>query len=84
MTDPLDRPERDGFFSGPTLTTLKGVCLTMIDANISVIKKILAEEVEFFTDKVNPSAVYVEFPLPNNAICFSPISASRFHCKPLP
>lgn len=50
-----------------------------MDVDVGVVKRILTEEVSFFTDKVNSSAVYVEYPLPNGAKCFASVDDARFH-----
>lgn len=49
-----------------------------MEANPDIILKILDEDVEFFTDKINPNDVYVEYPLPNGARCFAPAESPRF------
>ncbi len=48
------------------------------DINEEVINQILNEEVVFYTDKDNPSQVYVEYPLPTGAKCFSSAKEGRF------
>ena len=48
------------------------------DVNEEVVKQILNEEVIFYTDKDNPSQVYVDYPLPTGAKCFSSAMAGRF------
>ena len=50
-----------------------------MDVDTKVIKQILNEEVSFFTDKANTTAVYVEYPLPNGAKCFTSVDDARFH-----
>lgn len=46
--------------------------------NYDAMKQILEEEVIFYTDKLNPNDVYVEFELPNEAVCFEPIKSRMF------
>lgn len=48
------------------------------DFNIQIMDKILDEQVSFFTDKDNPLAVYVEYPLHNSAIAFEAINSRMF------
>lgn len=43
-----------------------------------VILTILDEELIFFTDRDNETQVYVEYPLPSGATCFSPVKDGRF------
>lgn len=48
------------------------------DINEDVINQILNKEVVFYTDKDNPGQVYVDYPLPTGATCFSSAKAGRF------
>lgn len=48
------------------------------DVNVEVVKKILNEEVSFFTDELNETQVYIEYPLPSGARCFAPVKDGRF------
>lgn len=48
------------------------------DINEEVINQILNEEVVFYTDKDNPSQIYVDYPLATGATCFAPVKTGRF------
>ena len=50
----------------------------MSDANIDVIKQIFKEDVTFFTDKVNPNHVMVEYPKANGVRCFTSSEGPEF------
>jgi len=46
--------------------------------NESVMKRILDEEVEFYTDELNPNTVYAEYRRANDALCIEPTKSVHF------
>lgn len=46
--------------------------------NVDAINQIFDEEVEFYTDELNEESVFVEYPLPSGARCFTSSSNARF------
>lgn len=47
--------------------------------DIAIIKNIFEKEVIFYTNRLNPDSVYVEYHDANNTLAFEPLSSKSFH-----